>query len=141
MRNETPMNTEHILNSLFHQDPAIPAIYAETLRGRSALEPEKMLMLAVLEDAVYCMQKNLRATSRKGQRLMRETEDWLHEEDSDWLFSFNNVCDALGLDAPYLRQGLTRWKQSLLRQSAAGEPRRPKRTRKSYKGVKVGIAA
>jgi hypothetical protein len=136
------MNTEHILGSLFHQDPTTPAIYAGTFGGKSALEPEKMLMLAVLEDAVYCMHKHLRATSRKGQRLMRETEDWLHEEDGEWLFSFTSICDALGLDANYVRQGLMRWKQNLLRQSAAAGPaQRPKRPRKSYKGVKVGMAA
>jgi len=29
----------------------------------------------------------------------------------DWIFSFVNCCDALGIEPDYLRQGLLRWKQ------------------------------
>ncbi|MBI2090932.1 MAG: hypothetical protein HYT78_19690 [Deltaproteobacteria bacterium] len=142
MTDETRMNTERLLNSLFHQDPMASATFAETVRRKSPLDPEKMLMLAVLEDAVFCIQKNLRSTSRKGQRLMQETEDWIGEEDDEWLFSFNNICEVLGLDARYLRQGLLRWKKTLLREPRPLEPtRQQKRLRRSHKGIKLSNAA
>jgi hypothetical protein len=54
------------------------------------LEPEKALMLAVLEDAITCIQK--------GKRWFRETVDWIVTDDDDWLFSFNNICETLCLD-------------------------------------------
>ena len=34
--------------------------------------------------------------------------------DQTWLFSFQNICDVLGLDADYLRRGLRVWKERAL---------------------------
>jgi len=66
--------------------------------------------LAILEDAINCFQENLMAESGKGKKLFNETEEWILEEDGDWIFSFRNVCEHLGLNPAYLRQGLLRWK-------------------------------
>jgi hypothetical protein len=33
------------------------------------------------------------------------------EDDGDWLFSFANICDILGLSPAYIRAGLLRWKE------------------------------
>ena len=77
------------------------------LCGNSALSPEQMLMLAVLEDAIRCVQKYPR-TPRS--TACREAVDWVLERKDDALFSFVNVCGALGLDADYLREGLLTWK-------------------------------
>ena len=49
------------------------------------LEPEKKLMLAILEDAVACFQKYVFARDGKGKALFRETEDWVLEQQGDWL--------------------------------------------------------
>jgi hypothetical protein len=62
------------------------------------LEPEKALMLAVLEDAVTCIQKS--------NRWFRETIVWILTEDDDGLFSFDSICEALDLDASSLRRAL-----------------------------------
>lgn len=78
------------------------------------LEPEKKLMLALLEDAVHIYQKYIRARSKKGEELFSKTEDWILGEDSDWLFSFNNVCDGLGLAPDYIRTGILHWKKEVL---------------------------
>ncbi|MGH7873082.1 MAG: hypothetical protein ACREQO_12780, partial [Candidatus Binatia bacterium] len=34
------------------------------------------------------------------------------ESDQIYPFSFENVCEALGYDAEYLRNGLRRWKEA-----------------------------
>jgi hypothetical protein len=42
--------------------------------------------------------------------LFKEAEDWVLDTNSDWLFSFSNVCETLGFSPEYLRQGLAQWK-------------------------------
>lgn len=111
MTYETSLSVEERVASLFQPDTLLPAQYFETYRRKAPLEPEKRLMLAVLEDAVACFQKYVFARDGKGKTTFREAEEWILEEDSDWLFSFDNVCEVLGIDPRYVRQGLMRWKE------------------------------
>ena len=76
------------------------------------LEPEKRLMLAVLEDAVICFQENLFARDKKKRQLFLETEQWIFEERSSRLFAFDNLCQAVDLNPRYIRRGLRRWQES-----------------------------
>jgi hypothetical protein len=82
------------------------------------LEPEKQLMLAVLEDAIACFQKYVYARDRQGKVLFHEAEYWIQDTNSDWTFSFANVCETLGFDPDYLRQGLAHWKAAKLESRA-----------------------
>ena len=90
----------------FQPDSLLSPQYFETVRGKTILEPEKRLMLAILEDAVDCFQNNILARSLKSRRLFQETKTWIVEMDGDWLFSFDNVCEALELNPAYVRLGL-----------------------------------
>lgn len=100
--------------SFFQPDVLLPAQYLETVRRKADLEPERMLMLAVLEDAVACFQKYVFARDSRGKNLFRDAEDWILEQESDWFFSFENICEVLRLNADYIREGLTRWKEKKL---------------------------
>jgi hypothetical protein len=84
------------------------AQYFDALRRRIFLEPEKRLMLAILEDAVQCFQNNGFAQSVRGRRIFQEARKWIVDADRDWIFSFENVCEALGLNPAYVRAGLRR---------------------------------
>jgi DNA-binding transcriptional regulator PaaX len=91
-------------------------------------------MLAVLEDAIACFQKYVFAREGKGKILFQEAEDWVKDTNSDWLFSFANVCETLGFNPDYLRQGLTVWKAEGLESRARAKvyqltPRNDKRKR------------
>ena len=77
----------------------------ETCRGKSYLEPEKKLMLAVLDDAIACFQKYAFTRDRKRKVLFQEAENWVQDTNSDWPFSFANVCEILGFGPDYLRRG------------------------------------
>jgi hypothetical protein len=70
--------------------------------------PEKMLMLAILEDAVICFQKFFDARDIRQKTIFRDAKNWLWSDRVDWPFAYRNVCDVLGIDAVYLRRGLTR---------------------------------
>ena len=107
-------NVEEKIISLFEPDTLLSAEYLENLRRKTLLEPEKRLMLAVLEDAINCFQVNVMAQSGRGKRLFNESEDWIMGRDDDWIFSFASVCEVLRFNPEYVRQGLLRWKEKKL---------------------------
>jgi hypothetical protein len=84
--------------------------FEEHLRN-NPLQPEKVLMVAVLRDAIDCYQRYATARERRRQRAFAEAENWFMEEDGDWLFSFANICTVLGLSPGFVRAGLLRWKE------------------------------
>jgi hypothetical protein len=86
----------------------------ETFRRKSYLELEKKLMVAVLDSAIACFQKYAFTRDRKGKVLFQEAEYWVQDTNSDWPFSFANVCETLGFAPGYLRQGLGQWKAAKL---------------------------
>ena len=114
MFNDDHLNYAEKTSSLIQLDSLIPYQYRETVERKVHLQAEKRLMLAVLEDAIFCFKRYLKARSRKEQRLFEETEAWIIEPESGWIFSFENVCEALKLDPGYVRRGLLDWKQSML---------------------------
>ena len=62
------------------------------------MDPEKMLMLAILQDAADCFQKYMFARNDRGRAIFDETEQWITEENNDWLFSLEGICECLGFD-------------------------------------------
>ncbi len=100
-------------SSLFQPDILLPVQYLAESRLAGPLESEKRLMLAILEEAILCFQKYFSATDIRGKILFHDAERWLMDQTSDWLFSFNNICQLLGFNPSYLRKGLLRWKENL----------------------------
>jgi hypothetical protein len=112
MENEIELWPEEFPSALFQPDPTLTTLYLEQVKT-AHLEPEKRLMLAVLKDAVGCFQQYLSA--RRGWRrdAFIDAETWI-EEESDWPFSFANICETLGMDPRHIREGLRRWKKAQL---------------------------
>jgi len=108
------INLEKKMISLFEPDTLLSAQYLENFRRKTLLEPEKRLMLAVLEDAINCFQVNVMARSGRRKKLFNESEDWIMGWDDDWIFSFVSVCELLGFNPEYVRRGLLRWKEKKL---------------------------
>jgi hypothetical protein len=92
-------------------DPTDTALVERLLKKKSR-EKEEALVLAILSDAIECYQKYLFAKDYKGRKLFQEAEAWILERNSDWLFSFDNVCELLCLQPDYIRQGLLCWKEA-----------------------------
>jgi hypothetical protein len=107
-REQTGLTTDEKMASLFQPDTLLSAQYFDTLRRKIILEPEKRLVLAILEDAVKCFQHNLFADNARSRQLFLEAQEWIVEVGGDWIFSFENTCEHLGLNAAYVRQGLLR---------------------------------
>jgi hypothetical protein len=102
----------------------LPVQLYGNLAPDASIVPEKRLLLAVLEEAVVTFQRYSDDPGRRGRRLFREAAEWMGSEDMGWPCSFRNICDVLGLDPGYVRQGLRRWRDT---QCASGVLRAPHR--------------
>lgn len=91
-------------------DTLLPDQYYATFKRGHYGDPEKRLMVAILEDAVSCLSKDLRTSTRRQTKSHEEADNWINAEgEDDWIFSFTSVCESLGFDPNYLRRGLTHW--------------------------------
>jgi hypothetical protein len=81
---------------IYEYDAAIPGF------PRAALTTgERRLLLATLQDALRTL-----LGSRYGSRhpkCQREDLDWLLSDDQSDPFTYARICDALGIDAEWLR--------------------------------------
>src|SRR5687768_9648878 len=107
-------STDEKIGSLFQPDTLLVEQYLKNFRRKISLEPEKTLMLAVLEDAINCFRDNVAEESPKKKRLFEAAEEWILADDGDWVFSFQNTCEVLGCSPEYVREGLMQLKQQTL---------------------------
>jgi hypothetical protein len=109
--------------------------FACTHRSRP-LSPERDLMVAVLEEALADYQRCWKARDKKGMERFADAQAWILESDSEWIFSFINCCEALGIEPGYLRQGLVRWKRTKLsRIEVASVARRQKAPKRLFRAA------
>jgi hypothetical protein len=108
MPKPSALSLEEQTSSLFQPDPFWSGEFFDTFKRTAYLEPEKILMLAVLQDAIICLQKYRASGSPGNKRLFDQAKAWIQSEDWDWPFSFKNVCEAVSLNPGYLRRGLIR---------------------------------
>lgn len=115
-------NTDPDQFRLLEAETVIFDKFDEVFRRKQHIEPEKGLMFAILEEGISCFQRQLFARTQKGKNLFREAEAWILEQNSDGIFSFENICDTLGLSSNYLRAGLTAWKNQQLQRVERQSP-------------------
>src|SRR4029077_7372313 len=101
-RGRPPIHLSASLNLVLPSElfPQFPA--------EGTLPAERRLMLAVLQDAIDILLKHRNATQPKSRRLYLDTAEWIRSDDTEWPFSFVNVCETLGLSPSCLRRGLCR---------------------------------
>jgi hypothetical protein len=80
--------------------------------GRYLVEPQKRLMLAVLQTVVddYRGAADEEAMMGGGgpseRKAALRAAAYVSSKDRSWPFSFESICETIGLDAERLRQGL-----------------------------------
>ena len=98
----------------------LPVQFTELLQRPSGRTPELKLMAAVLEDAIRSFCQCAGSRGVRSQQLFRETAEWFESHDVSWPFAFENICDALALEADWIRRLLTRWQGN--QKATAGWP-------------------
>ncbi len=110
---------------LFAPETMLASQYFDRIRRRSDVTGEQRLMCAVIEDAVDLFLKHAAARLPHHQEAFADAERWIETEDRSWLYSFDSICDYLGLDGDYIRRGLRAWKA---RARSAASPAAPAET-------------
>ena len=77
--------------------------------GKRTLTSEQRLMLAVLADAINLVQEGCRSLSPRKRSSFSEAKSWIFQSGVRCPLSFENVCDALAIEAEALR-----WRVALL---------------------------
>ncbi len=128
---EAPLQDEVILAEQFFAAPRGPAT------------GERLLLAAILEDAINCYQKLQFAPGARTRRLYREAEQWIMEtgkrvqdDDTHPYFSFEQICDVLGLDPDDIRARLLCWHQ---RELASACPPALQSTRRPAVSKRPGV--
>jgi hypothetical protein len=99
----------HDTGRLFEPDTILPTQFYALFKNSQSREPERRLMVAILEDAVSCLLTDLQGSNLRQRKQYEEAKAWVTtDEESEWIFSFKNICEVLGMDPSYLRRGLIR---------------------------------
>ncbi len=102
----------------------LPCQYFD-VSGGHRLTGEQRLMLALLADALNVYQQGVLSRNTRKRLLFVDAERWITAgAKSRHAFSFDTVCDALGIDPGMLRRRMLAWKHELRRnlQSRAATP-------------------
>ncbi len=124
-------------------DPIGAEVLYGDSRRKGGISAERELMAAILADAIDCYWKYFNGRDGRSARLFRDASDWLFADDSQQAFSFLNICDALSLDAAYIRRGIIdgiktrRQAQQKILAPRQSRLRKPKRNFKSSTRWKV----
>ncbi len=93
-------------------DPLIAPLMREQLeammggrRDGGVSSPERALMRALMQDAVLCL-LGAAAPANERPRLIAQARAWVRSRSRAWIFSFECVCEALGIDPEYGREQL-----------------------------------
>jgi hypothetical protein len=84
------------------------------ISGGYATGPERELLSAMLFDGIQRFLCLIEAEGVEAKLRYREAWNWITQDEDLYVFSFNNVCEALGIDPGYLRIGLMNIKNSRL---------------------------
>jgi len=81
-------------------------------RYRWISEPERNLMLAVLEDAVRCyLTHRDEDKSPRNRLLFADAREWINSSTRYSIFAFQNLCEIIGIDPDRLRRERHRYRR------------------------------
>ena len=116
------MEEKEALDQLLDLFASDTLLHSQFVAMRQSVDPSwrpfQRLFVAVLADALDCVINlaDAHPDSRRG-RLHAEAQAWLFNERAEEAFSFSWLCDALGLHASHLRNGVGRLKHKMIRKA------------------------
>ncbi len=95
--------TNRELGDLTSQIEVFGKVSTEDAEARGG---ERALLSALLFDGIQSFINYMCAGTDSEKKRHREAFDWIRSRRVDYIFSFENVCECLGINAEYLRCGL-----------------------------------
>ena len=119
---------------LFEPDAVLATQFYANFKVSPYTQPEIRLMAAVLEDAISCLTIDFRSATARQRKQLEEAKQWFATEgESEWIFSFKNICEALGINPRYLRRGLIQSSAAAEKNPAARAAARARSTARQSK--------
>ncbi|HEY7321067.1 MAG TPA: hypothetical protein VIE89_26165 [Candidatus Binatia bacterium] len=107
---------DDFLARILEPDIFLPSQFYGAAGLSRQLEGEKRLMIAILKDAVECLEKYRGARNSAGRGHYENALEWVQDTGTEWLFSFTNICDLLGFDPEYVRHVLLKRENQYVKQ-------------------------
>jgi len=103
-----------IMESVVGLHQILPSQYFD-VSGGHRLTAEQRLMLALLADAINVYQQGVMSRATRKRLLYVDADRWIMmaAQPGPHAFSFDTVCEALGINAGVLRRRLILWKHSV----------------------------
>ena len=119
-------------------DPIVAEELFGDSRHKGGVTAERELMAAILADAIDCYWKNFNARNGRSMRLFRDARHWIFADEEEQIFSFVNICDALSLNAAYIRRGIvegTKARRQVPTEESALQPGRIQKCKRNFKSA------
>ena len=110
--------SDAILDGIIGLHQILPSQYYD-FSGGHRLTGEQRLMLALLADAINVYQQGALSRSTRKRVLYVDSERWIMSDcRSRHAFSFETVCECLGINPVVLRRRMITWKHEMRRDAS-----------------------
>lgn len=92
----------------FHDEAIRPDQHYCASRSGPLADGEKRLMIAILQDAMACAKSAIQQGGTRGDPDLEMAMAWFEDEDTEYIFSFESICEFLDLRAEDVREQLDR---------------------------------
>jgi hypothetical protein len=114
--------SDAILDGIIGLHQILPSQYYD-FSGGHRLTGEQRLMLALLADAINVYQQGAVSRSTRKRMLYVDSERWIMADGpTPHAFSFETVCECLGINPAVLRKRMIAWKHEMRRGVALPKP-------------------
>ncbi len=114
--------SDAVLDGVIGLHQILPSQFYDTSAGHR-LTGEQRLMLALLADAINVYQQGAASRSTRKRLLYVDSERWIMTDSPNrHAFSFETVCESLGINPAVLRRRMIAWKHEMRRDSAIPNP-------------------
>src|SRR5215467_6229438 len=115
MAGAAQFGSDAILDGIIGLHQILPSQYYD-FSGGHRLTGEQRLMLALLADAINVYQQGAVSRSTRKRMLYVDSERWIMADGpSRHAFSFETVCECLGINPAVLRKRMITWKHEMRR--------------------------
>jgi hypothetical protein len=109
------LSSDPTVERLVGLNQILPSQYFD-VSGGHRLTGEQRLMLALLADAINVYQQGVASRNTRKRMLFVDAERWITGSSKcQHAFTFDTVCDALGINPGMLRRRMRTWKYELRR--------------------------
>lgn len=95
--------TDEFESALFEPVVILPSQISGGAQRASDTSGPIALMLAVLEEAIRCIERGRRRRHPGTRKPADEAKAWVRCDSREWPFAFASICDVVGLDVDAAR--------------------------------------